>query len=70
MSVARAFEGKIQVVMSDEVEYIEELVELGLNDRGDDVVIALWAGMKEKYILKEEFDEYSLNDFIEVCTVI
>jgi hypothetical protein len=64
--VARAFEGKIQVVMSDEEEYVDELKELGLKDLGDDLVVAIWAGKKEKYTLHEDFDEDSLHEFVEV----
>lgn len=64
--MANQFAGKVGVVMSDEVEYVDELGELGLKDRGDDVVVALWAGEKEKYVMKEEFDEDSLIEFIEV----
>lgn len=66
LPVASAFEGKIQVVMSDEVEYVEELEELGMKDEGVDLVVALWAGKKEKYIMHDDFDEDSLNDFVEV----
>ena len=52
--------------MSDEMEYVEELEEVGMKDQGDDLVIALWAGKKEKYIQRDDFDEDSLSDFIEV----
>ena len=54
------------MVMSDEVEYTKELEELGLVDGGDDVVAAIWGGTKEKYIMKEDFNEDSLTNFIEV----
>lgn len=52
--------------MNDEVEYADELGELGLTDYGDDLVIVLWGGKKEKYIMKDEFDEDSLTNFVEV----
>ena len=67
LPVAHAFEGRIHVVTSDEIEYADELGELGLKDRGEDLEIGLWAGKKEKYVMKDEFDEDSLNEFIEVC---
>lgn len=67
LPAALAFKGKIEVVMSDEVEYVEELEELGQKDQGHDMVLALWAGKKEKYVMSDDFDdEGSLNDFIEV----
>lgn len=66
LPAALTFHGKIQIVMSDEVEYVEELGELGFNDQADDLVLGLWAGRKEKYIMKDDFDEDSLNDFLEV----
>lgn len=61
---------KINIVMSDEVEYMEELGELGLKDQGDEVVVALWGGQTEKYSLKEEFDIDSISEFIEVSCII
>lgn len=64
--VAREFKGKIQVVVSDEVEYVEELGELGLRDYGEDLVVVLWAGKKDKYVMKEDYEEDSLINFIEV----
>lgn len=67
--MAHEFKGKIQVVLNDEVEYADELGELNLKDYGEDLVVILWAGKKEKYIMKEDFDEDSLKDFIEVCIV-
>ncbi len=52
--------------MSDEVEYDEEMAELGLKDGGEEVAVALWGGAKEKYAMKNDFDEDSLTYFIEV----
>ena len=52
--------------MSDEVEYVDELDELGLKDLGQDIYVSLWAGKKEKYVMNEDFDEDSLLDFAEV----
>ncbi len=66
LPVARALQGKLEVVMSDEVEYIAELDELGLKDLGQDLAVALWSGKKEKYVMKDDFDEDSLNEFTEV----
>lgn len=70
LPVAHVFNGDVQIVMSDEMDYIEELEELGMKDQGNDIVIALWAGKKEKYILHDDFDEDSLTDFIEVSTCV
>lgn len=70
LPVAHHFSEKVAFVMSDEVEYAEELGELGMKDAGDDVVIALWGGPKEKYVLKEDFDDYSLSNFIEVNVLL
>ena len=68
--MSREFEGKLQIVMSDEVEYAEELGELGLKDYGDDLVVVLWAGKKEKYIMKDDFDEDALASFVEVYSLV
>ena len=66
LPLAHSLKGKLQVVMSDEAEFDDELGELGLRDRGQDLSIALWAGKKEKYIMEEDFDEDSLEEFTEV----
>lgn len=55
--------------MCDEVEYMDELGELGLKDLGQDLAVSLWAGKKEKYIMEEDFDEDSLAEFTEVNPV-
>lgn len=70
LPVAHAFEGRLQVVMSDEIEYNDELRELGYGDHGDDLVIALWANKKEKYVMKEDFDADSLKYFAEVFVIV
>ena len=74
LEVAHTFKGRLQIVMSDEVEYVEELGDLGVKDHADDLVIALWVGKKEKYIMSDDFDEDSVNTFIEVswqkCTIV
>lgn len=68
LPVAHTFKARLQVVMSDEVEYVDELGELGLKDLGQDIYVSLWAGKKEKYIMDEDFDEDSLIDFTEVSS--
>lgn len=69
LPVAQEFKGRLQVVLSDEVEYAEELRELGLADHDNDIVVTLWAGKKEKYVMREDFEEDSLSSFIEVILV-
>lgn len=66
LPLAQSLRGKLQVVMSDEVEYVDELDELGLKDLGQDVAVSLWSGKKEKYVMQEDFDEDSLEEFTEV----
>ena len=61
-----AIETRINVVLSDEVEYEEELADLGLKDQGADAVMAFWQGPKEKYIMKEDFDVDAVVEFVEV----
>ena len=61
-----AIETRVQVVLSDEVEYEEELAELGLKDRGDDAVVAFWQSAKEKYVMMDDFEEDNIIEFVEV----
>ena len=56
----------IQFALCDEVEFKEEIKELQLGDRGDDLLVGLFASPKEKYAYEdEEVSTDSLEDFIE-----
>ena len=56
----------ITFAISDEKEFKEELKLLGMDERLEDIVVALWAGMKEKYAYDEdEVTTDELDDFIQ-----
>ncbi len=66
LKVQSAIESRVHVVLSDEVEYEEEMAELGIKDRGEDAAVAFWKGPKEKYVMKEDFSVDDVIEFVEV----
>ena len=66
LPVAAEFRGQVTMAMSDEEEFHQEMVLMGLGDWGEDVAVGLWAGPREKYRLNDELSEGALREFLEV----
>ena len=64
LPVAKKYQGKLTVAMSNEEEYIHELKELSLADWGEEVAVAIWAGKRQRYAFKEDFTTENLQDFV------
>lgn len=50
--------------MSSEEEYIHELKELSLADWGEEVAVAIWAGRKQRYAMRDDFTTENVQDFV------
>lgn len=64
LPVAKEHQGKLTVAMSNEQEYSNELNELSLADWGEEVAVAIWAGRRQRYAMKEDFTTENVQDFV------
>ena len=64
LPVAKEYQGKLTIAMSNEQEYINELKELSLADWGEEVAVAIWAGRRQRYAMKQDFTTENVQDFV------
>ena len=64
LPVAKEHQGKLTVAISNEQEYINELKDLTLADWGEEVAVAIWAGRKLRYAMKDDFTTENVQDFV------
>lgn len=64
LPVAKEYQGKLTVAMSNEEEYIHELKELLLADWGEEVAVAIWGGKRQRYAMKDDFTTENVQDFV------
>lgn len=64
LPVAKEYQGKLTVAMSNEEEYLHELKELSLADWGEEVAVALWAGKRQRYAMREDFTTENVQEFV------
>ena len=62
--VAKEYQGRLTVAMSNEEEYVNELKELSLADWGEDVAVGIWAGKRQRYAMREDFTTDNVQEFV------
>ncbi|KFM80827.1 Protein disulfide-isomerase A4, partial [Stegodyphus mimosarum] len=65
--VAKDYKGKITFAISDEEEFEDELIQLGLDDSGEDVNVGFFESRKVRYRMEptEDFSAEELRTFVE-----
>ncbi|XP_035219913.1 protein disulfide-isomerase A4-like [Stegodyphus dumicola] len=65
--VAKDYKGKITFAISDEEEFEDELIQLGLDDSGEDVNVGFFESRKVRYKMEptEDFSAEELRTFVE-----
>lgn len=64
LPVAKEYQGRLVVAISNEEEYINELKELSLADWGEEVAVGIWAGRRQRYAMREDFTTDNVQDFV------
>ena len=64
LPVAKEYQGRLTVAMSNEEEYVNELKELSLADWGEDVAVGIWAGKRQRYAMREDFTTDNVQEFV------
>ena len=63
--IAKEYEGRITIAMSNEEQYSNELEELSLDDWGEEVAVAIWETKNRRYAMRDEVTTETLQDFVE-----
>ena len=65
LTVAKEYEGRITVAMSNEEQYSNELEELSLDDWGEEVAVAIWEAKNRRYAMRDEVTTETVQEFVE-----
>ena len=64
LTVAKKYEGRITVAMSNEEQYSNELEELSLDDWGEEVAVAIWEAKNRRYAMRDEVTTETVQEFV------